>query len=71
MNAEETARLLVQTIGTLRDERILRAETEADRNTYRALAQVALAELAALTKTVERQRETIARLHAERRECAA
>ena len=67
MSADEAARLLCEAIDTIRAERRLCVETENDRTTYRELLCLSLAELARLTKTVERLRETIRRLHNERR----
>jgi hypothetical protein len=67
LNADEAARLLCEAIGTIRAERRLRVETEADRDVYRTLLRVSLNELAVLTALVERQHETIGRLHDERR----
>ncbi len=63
MSTDEAARLLVEAIETIRAERILRVELEADRDAYRDLACAALAELSTLTARVRSQADTIARLH--------
>jgi hypothetical protein len=62
------ADLLVAAWRELRAERTARREAEADRDSYRLLAQAALAQLAELTRSHARLRERLWALLDERRE---
>jgi hypothetical protein len=67
VNALETCVLLVATIRQVAIDRLCIAELEGQRDSYRELAQVALDEVAHLTRRVERQTATVAQLSDELR----
>jgi hypothetical protein len=67
VTALEACALLVATIRSLAVERAYSLELEQQRDSYRSVAQVALAELAEQTRRVKSQTATIARLSDELR----
>ena len=62
MTVEDACRLLADQIGLLCEARARIADLTGERDQWREIAVVGIDELAALTRRVERQSETIARL---------